>query len=101
MLGGRFQGANKPDFGDAVDLFIVNAVPPEDRFSDQAIAHTGGFRFARYLSSAGGYGNVAEIEFHGVSASLPAVPVGLVATGMHRQVALTWGSAQGAASYQV
>jgi len=101
MEGGKFQGANRPDFADAVELCTVASVPPEDRFTDQTITHTGGFRYVRYLSPTEGYCNVAELEFVGVNATIPAVPGGLVATPMHSQVALTWGPAFGAATYIV
>ena len=60
-IGGRFQGANKPDFSDAVTLHTIPdsvameyydiVVPPRD------------FSYLRYLSADSGYNNMAEIHF--------------------------------------
>lgn len=101
MVGGRFQSANKFDFTDSVDLAAVTTVPPLDRFTDLPVAHSGGFRYVRFLSGTNGYCNVAELEFLGGTASLPAVPAFICAVGMHTQVSLAWPTSFGAASYRV
>ena len=65
MKGGRFQGANKPDFGDAVDLFTVTEAPEAGVFTKVNVSTPGRFRYLRYLSPDGGSANVAEIAFLG------------------------------------
>ena len=64
MVGGKFQGANSSDFSDASDLFTVATAPADAALTTQEISNTGAFRYLRYLSSATGSCNVAEIEFH-------------------------------------
>ncbi|MDR1860978.1 MAG: hypothetical protein LBR06_08690 [Bacteroidales bacterium] len=62
MVGGTFQGANEPDFSDAVTLHVIprkpvvgwNSAPSDSRLK---------FRYVRYVSPKDGVGNVAEIEF--------------------------------------
>jgi hypothetical protein len=65
MKGGRFQGSNQPDFGDAVDLFTVTEVPQAGVFTKVNVRAPGSFRYLRYLSPGGGSANVAEIAFLG------------------------------------
>lgn len=60
-VGGRFQGANKPDFSDAITLHTV----PESvdmEYYDIAVP-PGNFHYLRYLSADSGYNNMAEIYF--------------------------------------
>jgi fibronectin type 3 domain-containing protein len=65
MVGGTFQGANKPDFSDAVTLTTVTALPVVGSLTPQSVKDTGAYRYLRYLSPTGGSCNVAEIEFYG------------------------------------
>jgi endoglucanase len=69
MVGGVFQGANQANFSDAVTLFTVTNSPASGQFSSASIPNAAAFRFVRYLSPDGGWGNVAEVEFYGYSAS--------------------------------
>jgi len=69
MTGGKFQGANAADFSGAVDLFTLTNAPLEGTLTEQAITVTNGYRYVRYLAPAGGYGNVAEVEFYGADAT--------------------------------
>ena len=63
MVGGKFQGSTTADFSSGVvDLFTVSAQPASGQLTEQAVSGT--FRYVRYLSPNGGYGNVAEVEFH-------------------------------------
>jgi hypothetical protein len=73
MVGGVFQGANAGDFSDAVTLFTVTAQPAGGVLTEQIISNTTPFRYVRYLSSATGFGNVAEVEFWGLRATSPAI----------------------------
>lgn len=69
MVGGVFQGANQEDFSDAVTLYTVTSQPVTGAFTTVEVDNTNAFRYVRYLAPNDGYGNVAEIEFHGYSAS--------------------------------
>ena len=63
MVGGIFQGANLPDFSDAVNLFTVTNAPSQGAFTLQPITNTTAFRYVRYLSGPNGFCDVAELEF--------------------------------------
>lgn len=62
---GVFEGANNPDFGDAVPLFIIKEVPQENILTKQIINCSKGFRYVRYVGPSGAYCNIAELEFYG------------------------------------
>ena len=62
-VGGKFQGANRPDFSDSVTL---HTIPNPADYSWVTITpeHPGKFQYVRYLSSpAWGRNNMAEIQF--------------------------------------
>jgi len=63
MLGGRFQGANRPDFSDSVTLFTV-IHDPGDSINVTRVQPNGPFRYIRYLAPKGSGGNVAEMNFY-------------------------------------
>jgi len=66
MVGGKFQGSSSADFSASVtDLFTISAAPPDGVLTAQPINNATAFRYLRYLSPTGGYGNVAEIQFFG------------------------------------
>ncbi len=65
MLLGIFEGANEPDFGDAIPLYIIKEEPEENRMTSTEIACSRGFRYVRYVSPAESRCNVAELEFYG------------------------------------
>jgi len=73
MVGGVFQGANAADFSDAVTLFTVTVQPAGGMLTEQTISNTAPYRYVRYLSSATGFGNVAEVEFWGLKATAPVI----------------------------
>jgi fibronectin type 3 domain-containing protein/regulation of enolase protein 1 (concanavalin A-like superfamily) len=100
MVGGVFQGANQADFSDAVTLATVGAQPPAGQFTSVNISSNATFRYVRYLSPNGGWGNIAELEFYGFLGSV-AVPTGLAATAGDAQVSLTWNATAGVTSYKV
>ncbi len=68
MIGGKFQGANQPDFSDAVDLHIITTVP--DTYFKSYLVPEGNYRYLRYLfppvSLENAKGNVAEIGFKSI-----------------------------------
>ena len=73
MSNGLFQGANNEDFSDAVVLFTVPDVPPSGVMTSKYINNNQSFRYIRYLSPNNGSCNIAELEFWGVPAKLPAI----------------------------
>ncbi len=80
MINGLFQGANDAGFTVPVTLFTIAAQPPDGILTAQTISNTNGFRYVRYLSPVGGWGNVAELEFYGfnaVSLTPPTMTVGV------------------------
>ncbi|HBF34754.1 TPA: beta-galactosidase [Candidatus Sumerlaeota bacterium] len=66
MVGGKFQGANKADFSDAVDLFTVSVAPADGKMTEQKIENPAAFRYVRYVSPDNGSCNIAEMEFCGL-----------------------------------
>jgi Concanavalin A-like lectin/glucanases superfamily len=106
IVGGIFQGANQADFSDAVALYTVVTQPTAGVFTLASITNTAAFRCVRYLSPNGGWGNVAELEFHGYASvptpSAPSAPTGLVAAVVSsNQINLTWNAVTNASSYNV
>ncbi|BFM42578.1 hypothetical protein CFS9_12190 [Flavobacterium sp. CFS9] len=66
MTGGKFQGSNVADFSSGVvDLYTIPSVPILG-WNEVTVSNSTAFRYVRYLSPAGGYCNVAEIEFCGL-----------------------------------
>jgi len=67
MLLGVFEGANNPDFGDAIPLFLIKENPVENKLTEQAIVCSKGFRYVRYIGPADARCNIAEMELYGYS----------------------------------
>lgn len=66
MLGGRFEGSDKPDFsGPPHVLLTVNELAPVRNLTGQNVEAAEPFRYVRYRSPANGSCNIAEIEFWG------------------------------------
>jgi len=63
MVGGLFQGSN--DNSNWVTLATITASPLSNQWSTVTITNSATFRYLRYLSPKGGYGNIAELEFDG------------------------------------
>lgn len=61
MVGGRFQGANKADFSDSVNLFTVKDIPV--KLETALIDAPGAFRYVRFIAPHGIRTNVAEVLF--------------------------------------
>jgi beta-galactosidase len=104
MNGGIFQGANTADFSAAVNLWTLTNTPADSNFTAQAISPAASYRYVRYLAPAGGYGNVAEVQFFGPFGGAqvaPSAPTGLSATAGNAEVALSWNASSGASSYNV
>lgn len=65
MVLGVFEGANKPDFGDAIPLYLIPTAPNQNVLTSQTINCSKGFRYIRYIGPASAKCNVSEIEFYG------------------------------------
>ena len=65
LLLGIFEGANDPDFLDAVALFMITELAPTDSLTQQMIDCSKGFRYVRYKGPPGARCLIAEIEFYG------------------------------------
>jgi hypothetical protein len=65
MVGGVFEGANRPDFSDAKVIHTVKKEP--DMYNSVKLSGQHSYRYVRYKSPKEGYCNVAEIEFTGTS----------------------------------
>ena len=63
MVGGLFQGSN--DGANWSTLYTVTSQPAEGQYTSALIGGNTAYRYLRYLSPDGGYGNVADVEFYG------------------------------------
>ena len=60
-----FEGANSPDFMDAVPLHLISEKPLRGTSTTAYINVSRGFRYVRYVGGAGSYSYIAELTFHG------------------------------------
>ena len=65
MLLSLFEGANSPDFMDAMPLYLISDIPYSDQASTADVNVSRGFRYVRYVGGAGSYCNIAELKFYG------------------------------------
>jgi hypothetical protein len=75
MVGGKFQGSNSSSSSGFVDLGTITSTPPLGGWVEMTITDQAAYRYLRYLSPNGGYGNVAEIEFYS-DGTTPPPPTG-------------------------
>jgi len=68
MVGGRFQGANRSDFSDAVDLYVIEDVP-ESSYQIVEIHCEDSFNYFRYLAPENSIGTISELEVFEAGAS--------------------------------
>jgi hypothetical protein len=61
MVGGVFEGAGKSDFSDAKTIYTIKNMP--DVYNDIVLKTPVSYRYVRYKSPDGSYGNVSEIAF--------------------------------------
>ena len=65
MLLALFEGANSPDFMDAVPLYIIDKEGIIGKMSYADVNVSRGFRYVRYVGPADARCNVAEVAFYG------------------------------------
>lgn len=86
MYMGRFEGANNPDFSDALPLHLILEESPISQMTYAAVPVTRAFRYVRYIGPLDARSEVSELEFYGTAtegsdtqfycpADLPAVIV--------------------------
>lgn len=66
MLLGVFEGANNPDFGDAVPLCLVAELPQQGNMTEQTVNCSRAFRYVRYVGPNDVRCNISELAFYGV-----------------------------------
>ena len=65
MVLSLFEGANSPDFMDAVPLYLISEKPGKGTYTRVDVNVSRGFRYIRYVGGAGSYCYVAELKFFG------------------------------------
>ena len=60
-----FEGANSPDFMDAVPLYLVSSRPANGTAVEVDVNVSRGFRYVRFVGNSGSYTNIAEMKFYG------------------------------------
>jgi hypothetical protein len=62
---GVIEGANNPDFGDAIPLYVITNQPASNVLTEQTLHNSRGFRYVRYVGPNNVRCNIAELEFYG------------------------------------
>jgi hypothetical protein len=76
MVGGIFQGSNSANFANAVNLYTITSTPQTGVLTYITLGNTAAYRYVRYLSPNGSYGNVAEVQFFNVPTVAPGAVLG-------------------------
>ena len=76
MTGGQFQVDNDASFSSAVTVYTVPSAPPYTNMTAATVTLSSPYRYVRYLSPDGGWGNASEVEFD-LAPSAPQAPTGL------------------------
>lgn len=59
------EGANEPDFSDAIPIHMIKNAAPENQMTYEQTSCSRGFRYVRYVSPHDVRCNLAELEFYG------------------------------------
>jgi hypothetical protein len=62
---GVFEGANRPDFMDALPLYMIEEKAMNNKMTYADVNCSRGFRYVRFVKPAGAYQNLAGLEFYG------------------------------------
>jgi hypothetical protein len=97
MIGGIFQASNDPTFTTGVVNLYTIAASPADGYTTISVTTGGTYRYVRYLSPSGSYGDIAEMQVFGYTAggtdtqppTQPGTP-SLTAPASNNGVSLTW-----------
>ncbi len=60
-----FEGANSPDFMDAMPLHLISKAPGRETRTTADVNVSRGFRYVRYVGGSGSYCQIAELQFYG------------------------------------
>ena len=64
MVGGQIQASDSATFSDPIDVYTIETAPPAGTLTDLSLSpEVGAHRYWRYVGPAGGYDNIAELEF--------------------------------------
>ena len=61
-VGGKFQGANKPDFSDSVTLHTIQEYA-DIKWEFIPLEDSRKYKYVRYLSATNGHNNMADVQF--------------------------------------
>jgi len=64
MLNGRFEGSNESQTNGFTSLATIAATPADSAWTEQTFSNSTAYKFIKYYSPNGSYGNVAEVEFY-------------------------------------
>lgn len=76
MLHGVFQGSNTSSTSGYVTLATITSIPPAGVWTELPLTATVSYRYLRYLSPNGGWGNISELEFYKNTTKLTGTPFG-------------------------
>jgi hypothetical protein len=76
MLNGRFTGSNESATNGFVELVRIGTTPAENTWTELTLSNSAIYRYVKYESPAGGWGNVAEIEFYSGTTKLSGTGFG-------------------------
>jgi hypothetical protein len=76
MFKGRFSGSNAGKTTDFWTVAEIKETPPEGQWTAIQLAKPVRFRYLKYESPAGGWGNVAEVEFYSDDKKIQGQPFG-------------------------
>ncbi len=76
MAKGRIVGSNEGPTTGFVTIGEMKDAPPEKQWTDVALSSPLRFRYVKYESPNGGWGNVAELEFYAGDARVTGAPFG-------------------------
>jgi hypothetical protein len=65
MTGGIFEASNDPTFTTGVVTLYTVTAAPADGLTTRAVSPGGTYEYVRYISPAGSYGNIAEMQVFG------------------------------------
>lgn len=65
MVLGIFEGANKPDFSDAIPIHMIHTAPNYEEMTTEDVNCSKGFRYVRYIGPDDARCNVSELRFYG------------------------------------
>lgn len=87
MVLGVFEGANRPDFEDALPLYVITEQGAIGRIDTASVSVSRAFRYVRYVGPNNARCNVALLQFYGYAAagddSHLTLPAGIPYVSIH------------------